>query len=120
MFNNLLQTIVLTLKIHATVSLGAFQLITDESKAGSCLWITNRRGLEYWPTPEEAAKYMVPSKSRRKRSPFKAYVNIQLPESFEKMWVASLLMLYDTDWVSAGMYMTGFDIDLIRYDNYPC
>ncbi|KAI3675295.1 hypothetical protein L1987_84884 [Smallanthus sonchifolius] len=42
-----------------TLIQGAFELITDESKAGSCLWITNRRGLEYWPTPTEEAKYLV-------------------------------------------------------------
>ncbi|KAL9327452.1 hypothetical protein ACSQ67_008097 [Phaseolus vulgaris] len=34
----------------------AFELITDESKAGHCLWITNRRGFEYWPTASEEAK----------------------------------------------------------------
>ncbi|KAL8097101.1 hypothetical protein AgCh_030270 [Apium graveolens] len=38
---------------------GAFELITDETRAGSCLWITNRRGMEYWPTPMEEAKYLV-------------------------------------------------------------
>ncbi|KAK9056670.1 hypothetical protein SSX86_024032 [Deinandra increscens subsp. villosa] len=42
-----------------TLIQGAFELITDESKAGSCLWITPRRGLEYWPTPTEEAKYLV-------------------------------------------------------------
>ncbi|GJM98604.1 hypothetical protein PR202_ga15631 [Eleusine coracana subsp. coracana] len=35
---------------------GAFELINDESKAGACLWITKRRGMEYWPTPEERKK----------------------------------------------------------------
>ncbi|KAH9695561.1 PKS ER domain-containing protein [Citrus sinensis] len=45
----------------------AFELITDESKAGSCLWITNRRGMEYWPTSEEEAKYSVRSSGSMKR-----------------------------------------------------
>lgn len=60
--------------------LGAFELITDESKAGSCLWITNRRGMEYWPTSEEEAKYsQVPSNLNVVRA----------PESFEKLWATS-------------------------------
>ncbi|PQQ04395.1 prostaglandin reductase-3 [Prunus yedoensis var. nudiflora] len=70
---------------------GAFELITDESKAGSCLWITIRRGMEYWPTPAEEAKYLV---SRRKRAgaraPFQAPLNLQLPQSFEKLVVHTL------------------------------
>ncbi|KAL5541104.1 hypothetical protein UlMin_043390 [Ulmus minor] len=70
---------------------GAFELITDESKAGSCMWITNRRGTEYWPTPEEEAKYLIRSSTSRKRtSPFKAPVNFQLPDSFEKIIVHNL------------------------------
>lgn len=64
---------------------GAFELITDESKAGSCLWITNRRGMEYWPTPSEEAKYLVRSSASRRRVAFKAPTNLQLPQSFEKM-----------------------------------
>ncbi|KAK7252045.1 hypothetical protein RIF29_35742 [Crotalaria pallida] len=69
---------------------GAFELITDESKAGHCLWITNRRGMEYWPTPSEEAKYMTRSASRfRRRSDFKA-PPIKLPESFERIIVHTL------------------------------
>ncbi|KAL5705428.1 15-hydroxyprostaglandin dehydrogenase (NAD(+)) [Ranunculus cassubicifolius] len=69
---------------------GAFELIQDESKAGSCLWISNRRGMEYWPTPAEEAKYMV--KSRRKRYPniTPSNVQIQIPQSYEKIIVHSL------------------------------
>ncbi|CAA3028384.1 ARP (REF) [Olea europaea subsp. europaea] len=44
---------------------GAFELITDETKAGACLWISKRRGLEYWPTPAEEAKYRVNFSSGR-------------------------------------------------------
>ena len=33
----------------------------DESKAGHCLWITNRQGMEYWPSPSEEAKYLIRS-----------------------------------------------------------
>ncbi|KAL0803864.1 PREDICTED: zinc-binding alcohol dehydrogenase domain-containing protein 2-like [Brassica oleracea var. oleracea] len=68
---------------------GAFELITDESKAGACLWITNRRGLEYWPTPMEQAKYLVGSSST-KRTSFKVTSNIKLPQSFEKIIVHTL------------------------------
>ncbi|GLU09294.1 hypothetical protein SLE2022_261600 [Rubroshorea leprosula] len=70
---------------------GAFELITDETRAGSCLWITNRRGLEYWPTPMEEAKYLLrSSSSSRKNMSFKAPLNLQLPQSFEKIVVHTL------------------------------
>lgn len=69
---------------------GAFELITDETKAGSCLWITNRRGLEYWPTPMEEAKYLVRSSSSRKRFPLKVSSDFKLPQSFEKVIVHTL------------------------------
>lgn len=69
---------------------GAFELITDESKAGSCLWITNRRGMEYWPTPVEEKKYLVRSSSFKKRFPLKVSSNFQLPKSFEKIVVHTL------------------------------
>ncbi|KAE9607270.1 putative 15-hydroxyprostaglandin dehydrogenase (NAD(+)) [Lupinus albus] len=69
---------------------GAFELITDESKAGHCLWITNRRGLEYWPTPSEEAKYLTSPVSRlRQRSESKA-PSVKLPDSFEKIIVQIL------------------------------
>ncbi|KAL6963998.1 15-hydroxyprostaglandin dehydrogenase (NAD(+)) [Sarracenia purpurea var. burkii] len=69
---------------------GAFELIRDESKAGSCLWITNRRGLEYWPTPMEQAKYLVPSSKLRKSSSYTAPLNLQIPQSFDKIIVHTL------------------------------
>ncbi|KAG8368352.1 hypothetical protein BUALT_Bualt15G0036600 [Buddleja alternifolia] len=69
---------------------GAFELITDERKAGSCLWITNRRGLEYWPTPEEEEKYLTLPKTLRRKSPDVVPVNIQIPQSFEKIVVHTL------------------------------
>lgn len=69
---------------------GALELITDETKAGSCLWITNRRGLEYWPTPAEEAKYLIPS-SKLKRSSMLTYpLELRLPQSFEKIVVHTL------------------------------
>lgn len=74
------------MKIHEFViffALGAFELITDETKAGACLWITKRRGLEYWPTQMEQAKYLVGSSSRERPS-FKVSSNFELPQSFEK------------------------------------
>ncbi|XP_058190258.1 uncharacterized protein LOC131307651 [Rhododendron vialii] len=69
---------------------GAFELIRDESKAGSCLWITKRRGMEYWPTPMEEAKYLVASSKLRRSSSFKAISNFQVPQSFEKIVVHTL------------------------------
>ncbi|GMP38259.1 hypothetical protein CsSME_00009579 [Camellia sinensis var. sinensis] len=69
---------------------GAFELIRDENKAGSCLWITKRRGMEYWPTPMEEAKYLLPSSKLRSRSSFVAPLNIQIPQSFEKIVVHTL------------------------------
>ncbi|XVF67594.1 hypothetical protein PTKIN_Ptkin10aG0133600 [Pterospermum kingtungense] len=70
---------------------GAFELIMDESRAGSCLWITNRRGMEYWPSPTEEAKYLLRSSSRsRKQVSFQAPLSSQLPQSFEKVVVHTL------------------------------
>ncbi|CAA3001806.1 probable quinone oxidoreductase [Olea europaea subsp. europaea] len=65
---------------------GAFELICDENKSGSCLWISNRRGLEYWGTPLEEGKYKI---SRRK-SPDAVPLNIQMPQNFEKIIVHTL------------------------------
>ncbi|KAF5727247.1 zinc-binding alcohol dehydrogenase domain-containing protein 2 [Tripterygium wilfordii] len=70
---------------------GAFELITNESKAGACLWITNRRGMEYWPTPAEEAKYLVRLSSSGKRvSSSVYYEDIPIPQSFEKIIVHTL------------------------------
>ncbi|PKA55458.1 (+)-pulegone reductase [Apostasia shenzhenica] len=70
---------------------GVFELITDDSKAGACLWITKRRGMEYWPTPAEERKYLAPIASKLKRG--FTYVppsNIELPDTFEKIVVQTL------------------------------
>lgn len=69
---------------------GAFELIRDETKAGACLWITNRRGMEYWPTPMEEAKYLLPSSKFRGKTSTISPVNIRLPQSFEKLVVHTL------------------------------
>ncbi|KAH1030798.1 hypothetical protein J1N35_042972 [Gossypium stocksii] len=70
---------------------GAFDLIMDESRAGSCLWITNRRGMEYWPGPAEEEKYLVHSSSSSTRKiSFRAALGAQLPQSFEKVVVHKL------------------------------
>ncbi|KAJ8766623.1 hypothetical protein K2173_001143 [Erythroxylum novogranatense] len=69
---------------------GAFELISDERKAGACLWISNRRGSEYWPTPAEEAKYLIDSSKFRKKLAVNAPVNIQLPQSYEKIIVHTL------------------------------
>ncbi|KAJ6692543.1 hypothetical protein OIU79_014319 [Salix purpurea] len=69
---------------------GAFELISDESKAGSCLWITNRRGMEYWPTPTEETKYLARSSNFKRRVSYHAPVNLQFPQSYEKLVVHTL------------------------------
>uniref|UniRef100_A0A803LNU0 Enoyl reductase (ER) domain-containing protein n=1 Tax=Chenopodium quinoa TaxID=63459 RepID=A0A803LNU0_CHEQI len=69
---------------------GAIELITDETKGGSCLWITNRRGLEYWPTPEEEAKYRVSFSKLKSQSMLNYPLELKLPQSFEKIVVHSL------------------------------
>ncbi|KAL3515268.1 hypothetical protein ACH5RR_022170 [Cinchona calisaya] len=69
---------------------GAFELISDESKAGACLWITNRRGMEYWPSPQEEAKFLVSSSKSRRTTSSVVLSNIQVPQSFEKIVVHTL------------------------------
>lgn len=69
---------------------GVFELIQDETKAGKCLWISNRRGMEYWPTPEEEAKYLVKSANTRRRYPTITQSNIQIPPSYEKIIVHTI------------------------------
>ncbi|KAJ4962191.1 hypothetical protein NE237_022130 [Protea cynaroides] len=69
---------------------GAFELIKDESKAGSCLWITNRRGMEYWPTPIEEAKYLVKPSQFKRRSSYPRQFSLQLPQTYEKIVVHTL------------------------------
>ncbi|KAF8410046.1 hypothetical protein HHK36_002566 [Tetracentron sinense] len=69
---------------------GAFELIKDESKAGSCLWITKRRGMEYWPTPMEEAKYLLNSSSSRRRLSYTEPSNLYVPQSFDKIVVHTL------------------------------
>ncbi|EEF43705.1 prostaglandin reductase-3 [Ricinus communis] len=69
---------------------GAFELISNENSAGSCLWITNRRGMEFWPTPAEEAKYLLSSSGSSKRVSSAVPVNLQLPNSYEKIVVHTL------------------------------
>ncbi|KAI3753153.1 hypothetical protein L2E82_25199 [Cichorium intybus] len=73
-----------------TLIQGAFELINDESKAGSCLYITKNKGFEYWPTLTEEEKYLVvPS---RLKETFSSVVQctVMIPESFEKVTVHTL------------------------------
>ncbi|KAE8680013.1 ARP protein (REF) isoform 2 [Hibiscus syriacus] len=70
---------------------GAFELIADESKAGACLWVSNHKGLEYWPNPTEEAKYTVrySSSSRSNKISFQAPLSSKLPQNFKKLVVHS-------------------------------
>lgn len=66
---------------------GAFELLEDDSKAGACLWVTNRRGLEYWPTPEEKKKYSLRAPSRKIML---QQSTIPLPKDYKKLSVYTL------------------------------
>lgn len=70
---------------------GAFQLLEDEKIAGECLWISNRRGLEYWPTPEEKKKYLLSKPFKRAMGQkFQQFYNVSLPIEFRKLIVHKL------------------------------
>ncbi|XP_068637694.1 uncharacterized protein [Aristolochia californica] len=69
---------------------GAFELITDESKTGKCLWITKRRGFEYWPTPEEEKKYLANPRQSKSRSSSYNSSSLVIPQNFEKIVVHTL------------------------------
>ncbi|CAI9294616.1 unnamed protein product [Lactuca saligna] len=74
-----------------TIIQGAFQLITDESKAGSCLLITNNGGLEYMPTSSQEAKNLelIPSSLKKIVS---SVVNstIEIPHTYEQLIIHTL------------------------------
>uniref|UniRef100_A0A1D1XRB2 Zinc-binding alcohol dehydrogenase domain-containing protein 2 n=1 Tax=Anthurium amnicola TaxID=1678845 RepID=A0A1D1XRB2_9ARAE len=69
---------------------GALELIRDESKAGSCLWITKRRGMEYWPTPTEERKYLLKSFKSKRSFTYNSQSKIEIPHTFEKIVVHTL------------------------------
>ncbi|KAK9166441.1 hypothetical protein Scep_001632 [Stephania cephalantha] len=69
---------------------GAFELIQDESKAGACLWITKRKGFQYWPSPEEEAKYSMKLSNSKRSSSYMVQYDIQIPQNFEKIVVHTL------------------------------
>ncbi|KAI5661073.1 hypothetical protein M9H77_20396 [Catharanthus roseus] len=69
---------------------GAFKLINDETKAGACLWVTMRRGMENWPSPEEEAKFLVPNLKQRRKSSEMVSLDLHIPENFEKIVVHTL------------------------------
>ncbi|XP_073103687.1 uncharacterized protein [Elaeis guineensis] len=69
---------------------GAFELIKDESKAGVCLWITKRRGMEYWPTPTEEKKYLLQPYKSKRSFVYTTGSKIDVPHTFEKIVVHTL------------------------------
>ncbi|KAH7440639.1 hypothetical protein KP509_03G003500 [Ceratopteris richardii] len=70
---------------------GALELIEDETKAGECLWISNRRGLEYWPTAEEKKKYLLSKPSKKSElQDFREIYSVSLPKNFRKLIVHKL------------------------------
>ncbi|BBH09551.1 hypothetical protein Prudu_022080 [Prunus dulcis] len=49
------------------------------------------KSMEYWPTPAEEAKYLISQTKRAvTNAPFQAPLNLQLPQSFEKLVVHTL------------------------------
>ncbi|KAM3257951.1 hypothetical protein ACQJBY_049961 [Aegilops geniculata] len=77
------------LKMEEVVN-GAFELIKDESKAGACLWITKRRGMEYWPSAEEQRKYLLNYTKSKRTVTKNVFPSIQTPEFYEKIVVHTL------------------------------
>ncbi|XXG61014.1 hypothetical protein AAC387_Pa04g2776 [Persea americana] len=69
---------------------GAFELIKDENVAGKCLWITKRRGMEYWPSPAEERKYLVNPSKLKSRLSYSAHSKLEIPHTFEKIVVHTL------------------------------
>ncbi|KAL3679180.1 hypothetical protein R1sor_022136 [Riccia sorocarpa] len=68
---------------------GFLELIEDKTKAGQCLWISHRRGSEYWPTPEEKAKYMIPHSQRPVKTLVKP-VPPTIPAEYKKVIIHTL------------------------------
>ncbi|CAN6466691.1 unnamed protein product [Victoria cruziana] len=68
---------------------GAFELIEDETKAGACLWITNRRGMEYWPGETEKRKYLI-NPQKPKPLTHQSQYNVEIPNSFLKVIVQNI------------------------------
>ncbi|KAL3677122.1 hypothetical protein R1sor_027070 [Riccia sorocarpa] len=67
---------------------GFLELIEDTTKAAQSLWITNRRGAEYWPSREEKAKFEIPH-SQRLLKPLVTYVPPTIPAEFKRVSVIS-------------------------------
>ncbi|XP_074587154.1 uncharacterized protein LOC141843041 [Curcuma longa] len=68
---------------------GALELIKDESKAGACLWITKRRGMEYWPSKSVEGKYKL-NQYKSRRSQYTTTSDIIVPDTFKKIIVHTL------------------------------
>jgi len=77
------------LKMEEVIN-GAFELIKDESKAGACLWITKRRGMEYWPSAEEQRKYLLNHTKSKRTVTKNVFPSIQNTEFYEKIVVHTL------------------------------
>ncbi|CAN6466690.1 unnamed protein product [Victoria cruziana] len=77
------------LRLLCFCSLGAFELIEDETKAGACLWITNRRGMEYWPGETEKRKYLI-NPQKPKPLTHQSQYNVEIPNSFLKVIVQNI------------------------------
>lgn len=73
-----------------TVVDGAFKLIKDESKAGACLFISNRKGMEYIPAVIEGKRGILPSYNVKGSFIHPGVSNLNLPHSYEKIVVHSL------------------------------
>lgn len=82
----------------STVVMGALELIEDESRAGECMWITNRLGKQWWPTEEEKRRYLVQHDGsrmgkeggRRREKESSPLLPPRLPTTFSKIVVHKL------------------------------
>eukprot|EP00249_Psilotum_nudum_P024810 c29298_g1_i4 orf=256-2163(+) len=73
---------------------GMFELLEDDSKAGACLWISNRGGSQYWPHSDEKKRYLLKYTSLEKEVsyPVEATQAVipDIPKEFKKLVVHTL------------------------------
>eukprot|EP00249_Psilotum_nudum_P024807 c29298_g1_i10 orf=195-1640(+) len=73
---------------------GVFELLEDDSKAGACLWISNRGGSQYWPHSDEKKRYLLKYTSLEKEVsyPVEATQAVipDIPKEFKKLVVHTL------------------------------
>ncbi|KAJ7553369.1 hypothetical protein O6H91_06G095600 [Diphasiastrum complanatum] len=78
----------------STIVQGASELIENDRQAGACLWISNRKGLQYWPSDEEKKKYLLAFFPKKTVLPSSAEYSVHVippvPSTFRKVVVTTL------------------------------